>query len=570
MAHFVLATHTELVYSDYRVYIMNKTEESMEKNVQLLDCTLRDGAYIVNAEFGIPAIKGIIKKMQDANIDIIECGWLKDAPHEKGTSYYHVPSDLEQYLSAKKDHATYVAMIDWDRYDLNTLPTYDGKSIDAIRVVFPKNKYKEGISLGKIIKDKGYQVYFQAANTLDYSDDELIALANEINSASPVCLSVVDTFGAMYGEDLAHIVSILDSHLDHPIKLGFHSHNNQQLSFALTMQFVELLQQRKRHCIVDSSLCGMGRGAGNATTELVANFLNRSYQGNYDMNVIMDAIDMYMQHFQANYQWGYSTPYFIAGMYCTHVNNISYLLNNHRTNARDMRNVIESLSEEDRKKYDYDLLEQKYIDYQSKMVDDEEALSKLAAQFENRKILLLLPGKSLVTEREKIDAYIAENAPIIIGVNALFQNYPYDYVFFSNKARYYYAKEIYPELFHAFPRIIASNVKTEGEENEILVNYNLFIKRGWEHFDNSGIMCLRLLNKLHAPKIAIAGFDGFSDSYDESYADISLPRINPGKAWGELNAEISDMLADFKRSTKDYMKMEFITSSKFDEEEPDK
>lgn len=47
------------------------------KKIQLLDCTLRDGAYIVDAKFGVPAIKGIIKKLQDADVDIIECGWLK-------------------------------------------------------------------------------------------------------------------------------------------------------------------------------------------------------------------------------------------------------------------------------------------------------------------------------------------------------------------------------------------------------------------------------------------------------------------------------------------------------------
>lgn len=535
----------------------------MREQVQLLDCTLRDGAYIVNSEFGIPAIKGIIKKMQDANIDIIECGWLKDTPHKEGTTFYHTPADLEHYLSDKNPYATYVAMIDWDRYDLNTLPVCDHRSIDAIRVVFPHHKYKEGIALGSKIKEQGYEVYFQAANTLAYSDDELIDLANEINQASPVCLSVVDTFGAMYGEDLTHIISILDEHLDKNIKLGFHSHNNQQLSFALSMQFVELLHQKKRSCIVDSSLCGMGRGAGNATTELAANFLNRKFQGNYDMNVIMDAIDMYMQYFQTNYDWGYSTPYFIAGMYCTHVNNIAYLSQNHRTNARDMRNIIESLSEEDRKNYDYDLLEAKYIDYQSRMIDDEKELHRLKEHLKDKEVLLLLPGKSLITEKDKINAYIRQTHPVVIGINAVFEDYPYDYIFFSNKIRYDYAKEIYPELFYSFSRIVASNIKTTPDENELLVNFNLLVKRGWDHFDNSGIMCLRLLNKLHVSQVALAGFDGFGDSYDENYADISLPHINPGKKWDELNAEIKDMLLDFERTTKDYMQIKFITDSKF-------
>lgn len=71
-------------------------------SIQLLDCTLRDGAYINNSDFGEPALKGIIKHLQDARVEIIECGWLKDAPHKTGSSYFHVPADAERYLLEKK------------------------------------------------------------------------------------------------------------------------------------------------------------------------------------------------------------------------------------------------------------------------------------------------------------------------------------------------------------------------------------------------------------------------------------------------------------------------------------
>ena len=113
--------------------------ENMNK-ISLLDCTLRDGAYIVDARFGVPAIKGIIKKLQDANVEIIECGWLKNQSHEQGTSYYHVPTDLESYLIDKNENCIYTVMIDWDRYNLGNLPVCDHKSVDAIRVVFPHGK----------------------------------------------------------------------------------------------------------------------------------------------------------------------------------------------------------------------------------------------------------------------------------------------------------------------------------------------------------------------------------------------------------------------------------------------
>ena len=167
-------------------------------NIKLLDCTLRDGAYIVNSQFGDPVIKGIIKKLQDANVDIIECGWLKDAEHSSGSSYFHVPSDLCEYILEKEDKYEYVVMIDWDRYNLDFLPEYDKTSIDAVRVVFPYNKFKEGIEVGKKVKRKGYTLYLQAANTLAYSDDVLVKLAKAVNESGAKALSVVVTFGAMY------------------------------------------------------------------------------------------------------------------------------------------------------------------------------------------------------------------------------------------------------------------------------------------------------------------------------------------------------------------------------------
>ncbi len=535
------------------------------RKIQLLDCTLRDGAYIVNAEFGTPAIKGIIKRLQEANVDIIECGWLKNTPHKEGTSFYHVPSDLDAYLINKKHTATRVVMIDWDRYDLDNLPQNDGRYIDAIRIVFPKDKFREGVALADKVRQKGYEVYFQAANTYGYSDEDLKELAKVVNQAKPVSLSVVDTFGAMYEQDLAHIVGILDSLLDKDIKLGLHTHNNQQLSFALSISFLQQLAGGERDLIVDASLCGMGRGAGNATTELIANYLNRKYFGNYDMNVIMDTIDTYMTGFIKNYTWGYSTPYFISGIYCAHVNNIAYLLKEHKTKFKDMRSIIESLSVEDRRKYDYDLLEKKYIDYESKVVDDEEVVKELSEKLADKSIVLVMPGKSAVESKAQIDEYIKNNNSVVIGVNAVQRGYKYDYLFFSNNVRYDYAKDVYHEVLANTPKIVTSNIKTEGESDEAVVNFNLLIKRGWEHFDNAGMMCLRLLNRLNVSDVALAGFDGFSGDYSESYSDKYLPHINPGKKWNELNEEIKDMFTDFKNSASDTMDIKFLTKSKYDE-----
>ena len=535
----------------------------MNNNIQVLDCTLRDGAYIEDANFGKIAIKGIVNTLQDSGIEIIECGWLKNDMYEEGSTFYHRPSDFEKYLVKKNTNIIYAAMIDFDRYDLSYLPTYDGKSIDAIRVVFPYGKYKEGIEVGKCIKNKGYKVFFQAANTLAYSDDDLIELAEAMNEVDPMSVSIVDTFGAMYKDDLERIVKILDEKLDTNIKLGFHSHNNQQLSFALTIDFIEMFENSERKIIVDSSLCGMGRGAGNTTTELITSYLNRKRSCNYNLDSIMESIDTYMSYFLENYHWGYSTPYFIAGLYCCHVNNIAYLLKNHRTNAKDMRNIIESLTEEERKKYDYDLLENKYLENQNRIVDDRKTIELLQNELCEKNILLIAPGKTIIAEKEKIDKYILDNNPIVIGINSINDNYDYNYIFFINSIRYKYASEVYPEKLRETNKIILSNILTEESEKNKIINFSRVVKRGWEHFDNAVINCLRLLERLGINNVAIAGFDGFKTKYNESYADPSLPTLNPDNHWDELNIEIEDMYNDFKSTAKYCKNINFITTSIF-------
>ena len=535
--------------------------------INLLDCTLRDGSYITGSMFGKPALRGIIKKLQDADVDIIECGWLKDAQYKEGSAYYHVPSDLEQYLTDRQDDITYVVMIDWDRYDIDSLPSFDGKSIDAIRVVFPHGRQKEGIAVGQKIRDKGYRVFFQAANTMAYSDEDLQSLAEEINGFQPEGLSIVDTFGAMYPEDIERISGILNRELDPKIRLGFHSHNNQQLSFALTIRFIELMKDEERDIIADSSLSGMGRGAGNTTTELLASYLNRKQHGNYDLNAILDAIDIYMEGFKARYTWGYSTPYFLAGYYQTHVNNVAYLLENHRANANDMKNIFASLSTEERRHYDYNLLEERYLENQNRKIDDDETLHSLKKSFANRKVLLIAPGKSAVDERKDIEDYIRKNQPVVIGVNAVLAGYDYDYVFFANKVRYDYALEAYPERMSGRKKILLSNIRTKGDVDTSIVNFNRVVKRGWKHFDNAVILALRLLNSMRIPEVAIAGFDGFKAGYNESYADASLPTLDCGNDIQSLNEEIRDIYRDFRDSTKQTMQVEFITESYFNTED---
>ena len=536
----------------------------MKKKLQLLDCTLRDGAYIVNADFGENLIKGLLKRLYASGIDIIECGWLKDFPGKRGSSFFHFPDDVLEYLpTEEKNGRSLCVMIDWDRYDLTQLPPCNERSVDTIRVVFPHGKARKALALSRRITEQGYRLFLQAANTLSYSDEELVELAQAVNASGAAALSVVDTFGAMYPGDLDRIFNILDSSLLPDIKIGFHSHNNMQLSFALSMRFAEY--KSERGLILDSSLCGMGRGAGNATTELVASYLNRFFKSNYDMNEILYAIDTYIEPLKSNYSWGYSTPYFIAGIYCCHVNNIAYLLNNHRTLSKDMRLIIESLPPESRLKYDYDLLEDKYVSYSDRVIDDEDALVAIKKLFSSRKLLLLAPGLTLKSCRDGINDFIMRENPLVIGINSLPDGYDCDYLFFSKPLRYQYALEKDCEKCRKITKILTSNVKTSGDADEMIVNYNLLVKLGWTYFDDSMIMFLRLLEKTGAKEIYLAGFDGFPLDENFAYADPFLQGNLSREKRMSLNEDIASMLNDILEETDGKLFIEFLTPSIYSE-----
>ena len=179
-------------------------------------------------------------------------------------------------------------------------------------------------------------------------------------------------------------------------------------------------------------------------------------------------------------------------------------------------------------------------------------------------MLLVAPGKQALSCQADIQSYIEKEHHVVIGVNAILPGYQYDYVFFVNPARYEYARETAPASFDKFPKIVLSNIKTNAGEGEAIVSFNSVIKRGWEHFDNAVICCLRLMERLGVHEVAIAGFDGFKNHYNESYADPFLPSLNPGNKWDELNEEIRSMFADFKRSTSVCRDIRFLTPSYFE------
>lgn len=531
------------------------------KHAKLLDCTLRDGAYLIDKKFGENTIHGIVKGLLEAKIDLIEIGFLQDEGFGEGKTVFLNSADAERFIPDKKGNSKFTVLADYSRYSIRNLDEYTGKSFDAIRACFFKAERHDVLDFCREIKKKGYKLFVQPVDILGYTDAEIIDFIKDINEIEPYCFSIVDTFGSMYAEDLHRIYSLIDHNLVSTSHIGFHSHNNMQMSNALSQEFLRMTYGQRK-VIVDTTISGMGRGAGNTPTELVAQYMVSKLGYSYDIDAILDIIDGYMDNIRARCSWGYNTPYFIAGCYNAHVNNIAYLTKKNSIRSKDIRYILNKIGIDSRKRYDYGLLESTYMKYLESNIDDSEAMEILEGDLIGKNVVIIAPGNSASNESQTIKNYIVNNDAVVITVNFIHDLIKADYVYMSNVRRYNYWMN--SDKSFGVKKILTSNIITRCED-DLVVSFTRLIKCGWQNMDNSVIMLLRLIDQLNVNSIGIAGFDGYSYksdgslNYAEKYLELSNVQDNPV----ELNKEISDMFSDFLSTRESKCKIEFITESRF-------
>ena len=141
-------------------------------------------------------------------------------------------------------------------------------------------------------------------------------------------------------------------------------------------------------------------------------------------------------------------------------------------------------------------------------------------------------------------------------------------MYISNLRRYSLWKD--NPKFKEQKKILASNIKTEGNEKELIFSFNKLIKCGWAHVDNSGLMVLRLLDKIDIKSITIAGFDGYcyAGVNTTNYATQELELANVREDPVMLNNEISNMLKDYMETRERDTPISFLTSSRFTQTTP--
>lgn len=520
-------------------------------NIRVLDCTLRDGGYCNDCNFGLENEKKIISGLIEANIDIIECGFLTDrVEYDQNCTRFTSLAQMSNIIPQKRSEKLFVALKDCGKYDLNNIPEYDGTSIDGIRVAFHKKNIVEGLEECRIIKEKGYKVFVQPMVSVSYTDEEFLNLIKRVNELDPYAFYIVDSFGMMKRKDLMRLFYLVENNLKDGIYIGFHSHNNMQLAYSNAQALVE--SRTNRNLIIDSSVYGMGRGAGNLNSEIFVNYLNDTVDGHYELKPLLNIIDEILNEFYQRNYWGYSLSNYLSASHNAHPNYAGFLDDKKTLTVEDVNEIFDMMDEQKRIFFDKAYIEELYTRYMATGATMEKHKNELMEILRGQKVLLIAPGRSSGSEKNKIREFVDQTGAIPISVNFAYTEVDVKYIFLSNLRRY---RDL--DVVNRQKCIVTSKIPSDGvylqTQYENLLNGVSMVE------DNAGLMAIKFLMDYGVSELYLAGFDGYSHDVDDNYSDRHMIFNTRYSVLDAMNAGMSAVLTEYSKQ----MTIKFLTYPKY-------
>ncbi|MBR4173952.1 MAG: aldolase catalytic domain-containing protein [Lachnospiraceae bacterium] len=483
------------------------------KNIQLLDCTLRDGGHINHSEFGEDVIKSIIRDLASSGMDVIETGFLQNCEYDPDRAMYNTIEEAKRVLpKARPAHVKYALMAQADLYDFSKLEDNDG-TFEIIRISFHDYHIEEGFAACEYVTRKGYKCFVNPINIMGYSDAQLLGFIKRANEIGVYGFTMVDTFGAMQRQDLVRIYNLIEHNLDKGIRIAVHLHENQSLSFSLAQNFIDI-SVSDRDITIDGSLYGMGRVPGNLCIELMMKYMNENCGASYDIEPVYDAIDEYIAEIKKRIPWGYSIAYALSAQHKVHRTYAEYLMGAGRLKTKQINQILSRIDNDHKTRFDREYADMLYAEYQSHSIDDTADKERLLQIISEKKdgagitaspVLIIAPGLSIREHRQDIEDYIHLADPFVITANFIWKEYASHAAFFSNIRRW----ETYHDKSGADIKVITSNLLDAGYEYDLAVNYSDYAYYKDQISDNCILMLLRLLDSIGVKNVAFAGFDGF-------------------------------------------------------------
>lgn len=336
----------------------------MSKNIQILDCTLRDGGLgledaekndLSHVRFSDKDSKMIAEHLRDSDIDIIELGAIEITSDDRTgfCIYENIESASKQMPLKKNKNQMFAALYRGPDTPIENIPDWNPSLCEAVRVIIRYSELQKSLDFCAALSSKGYKVFVQPMLTLRYTKEEIKLLIEKSNEMNAYALYFVDSYGYMENKDVVDLFNIYDEGLKSHIKIGFHAHNNMNLAFSNVLTFINM--NSTRDIIIDSCVMGMGQGAGNLQTELVLGYLNK-ISNKYNFSDVLNACEI-IEKYYSDALWGYSVTRLLPALHRTAYKYSIALRNKYKKNYAEINEILSHMPEDLRQRYTIDNVE---------------------------------------------------------------------------------------------------------------------------------------------------------------------------------------------------------------------
>ncbi len=283
------------------------------EQIKVLDCTIRDGGLINNHSFTDEFVREAYKALSKSGIDYMEFGYRSSKElcpvQDYGVWKYCDDEKIREIIDGIESNLKISIMVDAHRVREQAFAPADESPVDMIRVATYVKDIDKAIDLTTRVKDLGYEVSVNIMAISKESEFALVEALDQLAQTSADVVCVVDSFGALYCEQVEYLVKLYREHLPGK-EIAVHMHNNQQLAFSNT---IEGIIHNANY--LDASLFGIGRGPGNCPLELLVGFLKNP---KFNLTPILKFIQDYMLPLREQIEWGYILPYMVTGILNEH------------------------------------------------------------------------------------------------------------------------------------------------------------------------------------------------------------------------------------------------------------
>ena len=327
-----------------RIKMQKKGElVSFRPDIKVVDCTLRDGGLVNNFEFTDEFVKDLYETNIRSGMDYMEFGYKADRDifdvDKFGKWKFCNDQDIIDIVGDNDTDLKISAMADVGRTNFKRDICEKANSpIDLIRVATYIHTIPSALEIVEYCKKMGYETTINIMAVSKSNDSDLDDALELIGKSCVDTIYIVDSYGSLYPEQMRRLAEKYLEYADkYNKKIGIHAHNNQQLAFANT---IETLTMGVSY--LDSTVSGMGRGAGNCSTELLLGFLKNP---KYHITPLLKFIEKHINRMRdEGVVWGYDIPYLLTGRMNQHPRDAIQFIADHRS---DYSNLYRYLYDKD-------------------------------------------------------------------------------------------------------------------------------------------------------------------------------------------------------------------------------